>query len=338
MSAGRSGARGGSAFLNRATAERWLRADAGHLGAYVLAGGDAVAREELRTALISRFAASAGEAVSRTDHDAGADPPVDLLDALRAMSLFSSARVVVVRRAERIGTGERHPGLVELLQGIDASLLVIFEMEGKAADLAKMPLVDRSLERKAAAYCYPPRDDADAIRWVREYAERHRWTMPREAAEAMVALVGIEPLELASEVRKVAFASEGRVTLAAVRDLLVSHREREVFDWVEAVSQGARSAVRMVSSATAAGREGPAAVGALAARLDQLEAVLKGQATLPGFILQKVQAVAPRWSLVTVNRARRILLELDLTLKSTPAETHLARIELATLKLVELAA
>ncbi len=316
-----------------------MRNDASARSAYVLAGGDAVAREELRLGLIQRFAGPDPVGLSRTDFDAATGSPVDLLDALRELPLFSDCRVIVARRAEKIGQGDKYPGLLELIRGLDASTLVLFEMEGKAADLAKMPLVAHCLEKKAAAYCYPPRDDADAIRWVREFGERHKWTIARDAAERIVALVGLDPLELASEIRKVAFASEGRVTLAGVQDLLFAHREREVFDWVEAVSTGSRNAVRMVNTATNGGKEGPAAVGALASRLDQLEAVLKGQqGGMPSFILQKVQAVAPRWSSVTVDEARRLLLDLDMGLKSTPAETHLARLELATLRLVELIA
>lgn len=293
----------------------------------------------MRRGLVKRFAGNDPTGLSRTDFDAATGSPVDLLDALRELPLFSDCRVIVARRAEKIGQGDRFPGLLELVRDLDASTLVIFEMEGKAADLAKMPVVEYCLEKKTAAYCYPPSDDSDAVRWVREFGERHRWTIARDAAERIVALVGRDPLELASEIRKVAFASDGRVTLAGVQELLFAHRERKVFDWVEAVSVGARSAVRMVHTATDGGKEGPAAVGALASRLDQLEAVLTGQpGGMPPFILQKVQAVAARWSVMTVDEARRILLDLDIRLKSTPAETHLTRMELATLRLVELIA
>lgn len=341
MSGARSTARGARgpapAYLNRATAERWLRKDAAPLHAYVVAGSDAVARAELRIGLIQRFAPPDAAGLSRAEFDAATDPPVDLLDALRELPLFHACRVVLVRRAEKIGAGDRFPGLLELVSGLDEATLLVLEMEGKAADLAKFPVVAHCLERKAAAYCYAPRDDADAIRWVREHGERHGWMIAREAAERIVALVGIEPLELAAEIRKVAFATGGHVTLAAVQELLSQHREREVFDWVEAVCAGSRAAVRLVGSATNAGREGPAAVGAMASRLDQFEAVLSGQAgSIPPFLLSKIQAAATHWSSATVEEARSILLDLDLALKSTPAETHLARLELATLRLVEL--
>lgn len=333
----KSGVHGDKAsFLNRAGADVWLAADAKPLHAYLVAGSDDVAISELRHGLVKRFSGADPLGLSRSEYDAASCEPADLLDALRELPFFASCRVVIVQRAEKLSE-ERFGGILDLVKGLDESTLLVLESSTRAAELAALPVAAHCLNRRAAAYCYAPGDDSEAIRWVMEHARRHRVTLERDAAEEMIRLVGLEPLELAGELRKLALALDRQVTLAGVKELLAPHREREVFDWVDAVMSGSRRAVRLVQTATDGGRDGIAAIGALAQRLELVAAMQKGQRIpMHPRMARAVSDAAARWSTIPLDRARKLLLELDMLLKVSPTELHLARLELATLKLVEL--
>lgn len=317
-------------------AERWLGEKAPRRSCYVLAGTDAVAVRDLKSGLIAKFGGEDPLGLSRTELDASELSPAHLVDLLGELPLFASCRVIVIRSAEALCDEKKYPGLIEAVERLDELTLLILIMDGPAKKLAESALVKERLAATAAAFFYAPRDDAEAERWVAEYAARRKYRMDRAAARKIVELVGVDPVELAPEIEKVAFASDGTIDGAAVAEYLASHREHPVFDWADAVMRGSRKAVGLTAAATDYGKDGVAAVAALAARIADLDKLERGE--FLGYLPKAfAQETVRSWSASRRKSARMLLLDLDLALKSAPAEQHLARLEQAALRLIDAA-
>lgn len=326
-------------FLRAAEAFKLFAAGAKR-ACYLLAGNDPVARRDLRRLLTRRhFTAEASEAVSVGDGrplllDTESDPPDRVMDSLLELSLFAERRVIVLRNAEKALDACRFPHLAGRLEELDDATLVILECEGSAKDLLRSPIAGKAAERKAAAYCYAPNDEPETLRWIQALAERRGWRVAPDAARRTIEMIGIEPAELAAELDKVAFATGGEVTAAAVADLLRPHRDCKVFEWADAVLADDRRAVAMAARATDNGKEGVAAVAILARRFTEIETFRAG-GFLNFFQKKFVAGVEKRWPAGRLARARATLLELDLALKTCREETRLARLELTTFRLLE---
>jgi DNA polymerase III delta subunit len=330
----RSGS-GRPAFLNRAAAERAWQPAKIKSRAFLIAGTDPVALVDLRRELIRRYGGENVSDLSRTDFDAALDPPGLLLDALREISLFGGCNVIVVQRAEKALDAAKFGDLVSLLDELDDRTLLILHSDVAQRDLAGKPLVDRLLDGQAAAYCYAPLTEEDGVRWVSEYCARRGRSIARNAAAAVVARAGLEPGELASELEKLLFAAEGEAIEAGeVEALLGDHRERESFDWADAVMNGERRAMALVGRVLRSPRESAGMIGAIQSRLDDLEALAAGK-FLPILKRRAAERAMRKWDAGRIADAREILLRVDLDLKSHPEDQAAARLELATLKLLE---
>jgi DNA polymerase III delta subunit len=307
---------------------------------FILAGSDPVARLDLRRLLIRRhFKAESADEASAGDGrpimlDAASDPPERVMDSLIELSLFAERRAIVIRNAEKALDARRFPHLPDRLDELDGATLAILECEGSAKELLAAPIVKKAVERKAAAYCYAPNDEPDTLRWIQALGERRGFKIAPAAARRIIEMVGLEPAELASEIEKVAFATGGAVTEAAVTDLLQPHRDRRVFEWADAILAGDRRAVTMTARATDGGKEGVAAAAVLAKRFAEIE-IFRAGGFLNFFQKKFISGVEKRWPAGRLARARETLLELDLALKSCREETRLARIELMAFRLIE---
>ncbi|MEK8024159.1 MAG: hypothetical protein AAB229_10180 [Candidatus Hydrogenedentota bacterium] len=321
-------------FLNRAAAERWFDPKASRRSVFLLAGSDLIALRELKRKLIRNFGGEDPLGLSRTEVDAGDLSPGEMMDLLAELPLFASCRVIVVRSAEELADEKKFPGALATIEKLDELTLLILLMDGSAKELARLDLAQRCLAMKTAAYCYAPRDDREAETWVREFGARNGFKMDLDAAKSIVQLVGNDPVELAPEIEKVAFATDGKINVASVRENLVYHREHPVFDWAEAVMSGNPRALRLAAPATDYGKEGVGAIAALASRIQDLDRLERGE-NLGYFPRIAAEKSVRLWSAERRKNAREILLDLDLALKSTAQELHLARIEMATLKMME---
>lgn len=267
--------------------------------------------------------------------DAATATPAQIVDSLRQVSLFASRRAIVVHRAEKLLNEQKYPDLAERVAELDEDTLLILRIrDEKASDLDKKPLVKELLKRRAAAYFYAPRKDVEAQTWVRQFAARHRISISDGAARRIIARVGWDTGELAQELRKLAAVTQGEITEAAVDQFLGAYRRDEPPHWADAVIAGESGAFALASRATDQGREAVYAVVMLESRLDVIDRVGRGE-SVPWFFQKGVEPFIARWPQTRVDAARRVLLKLDRDLKSRSSEGHLARLELATLRLME---
>lgn len=238
--------------------------------------------------------------------------------------------MIVVQNAEKLDS-KRYPTLVDDIQALDEETLLILLSEARAKDLEKAPWIEAA---EAVAYCYAPRDDAETFRWVMEFADRRKIRITPEAARVIIARVGVDPSELAGEIEKVAFAQEMTIDEDAARRHIAPHREHETFEWADAVIAGRPAAARLVESATDRGKMAVAAVAALYSRLEEIEAVTSGGPIAP-FRKRSALEAARAWPLPRRDRARSLLLDLDIDLKTRPMDQALALMELATYRILE---
>ncbi len=263
--------------------------------------------------------------------------PREVMDALQSLPLFGGCQVVIVSEAEPLLDEKRYPGLLERLKDLDGNTLLVLKMQKPlpARQLAANEIVVWFLEKRAAVYCYAPSTETEAVRWVLEHAARRGVKIASDAVPAVVERVGLDPEELASEIAKLGMAAEGPITRRTVDELLSDHRERAATEWAESVLAGDSRAVALAARATDSGRDGIRAVSILFGKLSDIAALAQGE-EIPAFRRPSIEVHARRWPAERIDRALETLLELDLALKSKPIDQASARIELATLKLLDL--
>lgn len=301
---------------------------------FLLCGNDPVTADEVKRKLIEREREN-GE-LDLVLLDAAVDAPVTIADALRETPLFASRRALVIRRAEKLANEQNHPGLAEQLRAVDESLLVILLSEESGATLTKKAFFAPLVKNGAAACFYAPLDEADAVRWLRAYCARRRITIGADEAKRVVEIVGLDPGELAQEIAKVTAAAGPAIDRAAIAEHLEPHRQWTSFEWADAVLGRRRDAVAMAARASDNGRECIGVITALNWRLESIEQMRRGDRSMSPMARRGVEPYAAKWPASRIAAARRILLRLNRDVISLPGAAHLARIELATLRLLML--
>lgn len=305
--------------------------------AFFLAGSDAVAIKELERSLIEKIAGLELNDTFRIKLDADECGIEELNNSLMSVPLFGGNQVVSVSSAESLTNEKKFEGLLEKIKKLDESVLLIMKTRKSvpARQLLNSSLVKYCAEKRAAFYGYAPNNEREAVAWVTDYCRRKGYRVTADAAARLVTLVGMEPGEIVSEVEKIALNFDGNLTKENVEELLVDHRERAADEWAEAILQGEARSVALAAKATNSGREGILAISILFSKLMELESAKSGEQVVY-FRRAAVERAMKRWNSEKIGKALEILLELDINLKSKPQDGAIARIELATLKLLEL--
>lgn len=335
-------------FLGLAEVERWFArrdGDSGEKRVFLLAGQDSVAIRELTARLTSRFAPNSAMRLGSAEIDAAAAPPAMIVDLLREVPLFAEQRSIVIENAEKLLNDTHFPNIIERIFAPDDPTLIVLQMTQPARTIESKPLVKECVKRGAAAYFYAPRDEAEAIRWTRRYSAGRGVEMTEDAARLLVSMAGTNIGEIAQEIGKLSYVASGvsgdgtsrakrSITAELVEEYVSPHRESVPFEWADAVLERDPRAVEKSAVTTDYGRLAIPAIAALNTRFADIERWRNNEPIAP-FRRAAVQRLARKWREVDLARARRILLDLDIDLKSRPAVTHLARVELATVKLLE---
>jgi len=314
--------------------EPWFadRGPAAKARAYLLAGSDPVTADEVKERLIAH-ARAAGE-LERMRLDAAVDAGVTIVDALREVPLFASRRVLVIHRAEKLSNEKLFPGLADRLAGLDDATLVIL-MSGESGKELKKAFYAPFVKKRTAACFYAPASEKEAAEWLRQHCVRRRLRIGPNEAARVVAIVGLDPAELAQEIAKITFAAGPDITAAAITEHLEPHRQWTGFEWADAVLGRKRGAIAMAARASDHGREVVAVISALNWRLTSIEQVRRGE-FLPLLAKRCAEQHAGVWPANRIAAARRILLRLNRDVIALPGAAHLARLELATYRLLAL--
>jgi DNA polymerase-3 subunit delta len=208
--------------------------------AYLIHGDDhgGIAERRARLRALAEGGADGGAAVEVLEGDAAT--PAGVANALAAMTLTLSSRVIIVEGVERWREADVEkqlaPALGAIPEGTTVALFAREEARVKAPDaLAKAVLTaggqlvsHRTVKRKVLPA------------WVREQASHLGIELDSAASEALIAHVGERPQRLLRELEKLALEAEPREAITAEDVELAAARsaERRVYAFVDELVAG----------------------------------------------------------------------------------------------------
>lgn len=220
-------------------------------------------------------------------------------------------------------------------------------MEGDLSQ--KNPLL-RALPKGAKVQEFVPLKQADVAGWINRRAATYGFSIQARAVAALAQLVGNNLWLLDSELQKLSTYAGGReISDADVRELVSFARDPNVFAMVDAVAEGrTKDAVEMLHRLLSEG-EAPQRLLAVVARqyrlLIQAKELLDKRVRPPeisaklgvqGFVIQRLLNQAPLYTMESLRRAYRLMLDADLSVKRGIHDDETA-IELLIVELASLA-
>ena len=317
------------AELGRELAERGPRR------AYLLAGAEALLRDDALAVLRGAVLAGSDPAFGLDRLDAGATPG-ELVDALSTLAVLAPRRMVVLQEPEARRGSAR--ALLDAVAdwvdakrtGEDASVLVVVASQpDKRARWVKA-------FGDAVVACNAPTATREIAAFVRGEAERQEVELERGVAEALAERIGPQLQLLRSEIGKLALlAGPGQaVSRAHVGAGTALAAEEPIWDLTDAIGEGRTGdALRVLARLLGAGEPPPVLLGALVSHFRRLLRVAAGaEVTAPPFVRKKLGSQAKRYGATRLRASLGALHETDLALKGAgalPPELALERVVLA---------
>jgi DNA polymerase-3 subunit delta len=259
----------------------------------------------------------------------------ELMAAAEALPFLAERRLVVVRGllgrggdaeggGRRVAKSEVDERLASYLERVPPTADVVF-LEAEAPPKSA---VQRAIERLAAqgraqVVADAPLDERGAVEWVRKRAAALGADMDGAAAIALVEAVGVDRRALDREIEKLAlYGLGGRVGIDAVRELVPSASQSDIFALLDAIGQrNAAAAVRAWRGLRRHGENPHRVVPMVARQVRQLIQVteLRSRPQLdlartlgvPPFVAAKLGRQAANWPPGSLEQVLRRLVELD---------------------------
>ncbi len=307
--------------------------------AYLLAGAEALLRDDALAALSSAVLAGAPREFNCDRLDGETASPGELVDAVRTLPVLTARRLVVLREPEARKAGAR--GLVEALPGLLGEL-----GEAGAAGSTVLVVCAAEVDRRAAwvkafrepaavVDCEAPTRAQEIVAFVRGEAKRQGIALVPGAAELLVERVGAQLLWLRQELAKASlYAGPGEaVTRAHVAALVSDVAEEPIWDLTDAIGEGRTAdALVVLQKLLGAGAPPVVVLGSLASHFRRLARVRAGgKLQAPPFVQRKLEGQARRYAPTRLSACLRALHDTDERLKgqgALPPELALERLVL----------
>jgi DNA polymerase-3 subunit delta len=305
--------------------------------AYLLAGEEALFRDQ---GLAAIRAAALGDAANDFDFErleGERTSPVQLLDALRALPVLAERRLVVLREPEA------RRGRADALAGALASALGELAAQQQTVLVVVAARVDKRsswvrafAEPAAFVVCDPPKAGRAVAAFASAEARRLGISLGPGAAEALSEAVGPQLLRLVSELEKAALlAGPGqRVERAHVHEAVSAVADEKIWELTDATFEGrSGDALTALARLLGSGVAAPVLLGSLASHLRKLARAHQGEAVLGHpMVVKRIESQARRHSLGRLLAGLRAAEQADERLKglgSLPAERVLERLVLS---------
>jgi DNA polymerase-3 subunit delta len=320
--------------MNLAELDREL-AERGPRRAYLLAGAEALLRDDALAALRGAVLAGSDPAFGLDRLDGGATPG-ELVDALNTLAVLAPRRMVVLQEPEA-RRGSARVLLDAVADWVDVKrtgegasvLVVIASQPDKRARWVKA-------FGDAVVACDAPTAAREIAAFVRGEAERQEVSLERGVAEALAERIGPQLQLLRSEIGKLALlAGPGQaVSRAHVGAGTALAAEEPIWDLTDAIGEGRTGeALRVLARLLGAGAPPPVLLGALVSHFRRLLRVASGaEVAAPPFVRKKLASQAKRYGATRLRASLGALHETDLALKGAGAlrpELALERVVLA---------
>ena len=322
---------------------------------YLLYGEDAFLRDKIiREIADKRFHGNGIDPTSWEVYRANETNAQKVVDAVRTVSLFGGAKVVVYHDIDKLPIGDiailaeyaAHPVRAHLV--LTATKLDSPTRAASAKSTPSKTALWKQLAENACAYCFLPLPENDYKGEINAYiefaAEEKQLPVEPQAVDVIKNLIGPNRalIERAIEKLCLAFGNQRPITPEMVEEQIVDTRERSVFELLDAVSK--RDLVKAMTALHVLINQDQEPVvinGMLATHARRLVAVKRAMQNgadddeitqitgITSYFLRKdYKPAANRYSLAELYRFHADIFDADRSLKSkpTPAEFVFSRV------------
>jgi DNA polymerase-3 subunit delta len=296
--------------------------------AYLLAGAEALLRDDALALLRRHVLAGAADDFDFERLEGASATPAQLHDALRALPVVAPRRLVVLREPEpaRRGSGPAARELAEALPGLVAELAgqascVLATTAARIDRRARWPKAFAEVGAEVA--CDAPRTGREIAAFAREEARRQGAELDAAAADLLAERVGPQLLLLRNEIAKAALlaAPDARITREHVAAAVSDVAEQPIWDLTDAIGEGQPAlALGVLARVLSGGAPPPVVGGALAAHFRKLARLRSGASVGgPPFVIRKLESQARRYAPARLVSCLRAIHDADLALKGAGA-------------------
>jgi DNA polymerase-3 subunit delta len=293
--------------------------------AYLLAGEEALLRDDALAALRERVLGSGPAEFNFERLDGESAAPGALLDAVRQLPVLAPHRLVVLREPDAGRGAERDLAqalaevVAELQAGAGAGCVLVVSAarpDGRARWL-------KAFDPRAVVSCEAPKGIPALVAFARAEAERQGVRLEPGAAELLVDRVGAQLLLLRQEIAKAALlAGPGQpIARSHVEAGASDAAEDPIWELTDAIGEGrAADALATLARLLRAGAPPPVLLGSLASHFRRLLRLRSGGTVAgPPFVRRKLERQASRYTPARLLSCLRALHETDTALKGEGA-------------------
>lgn len=219
---------------------------------YVLLGDAAFFQQQCRAAILKTFVDPGLRDFCVSEVVLGELSIFDAIDAARTPSLMAPFQVIFIRNVkalfQRGSKKEEFAAIDAYFRDPNPQALMVYVADyiHLPADIRRMDMQDKEqyekIRESLGEHCglveLAEANEADAMRWVMETAEKAGVTCDTDAARELVDALHGEMMSIASEVEKLLLYTTGRkqITLQDVEIMVDTARQRSLYELTDAIS------------------------------------------------------------------------------------------------------
>src|SRR5437879_2718213 len=328
-------------------AERKLRC------AYVLIGDEVFFRDRCRAAVIQHLVAPGLREFSLYDLDLSEVSIAEILDRAQQPSLMAPFQVFFIRGVKNLYSRGSHKEEFAAIEAYcknpnpNALLIFVADHLSIPADVRRMDMQDKDryerIRETLGEYCgiieLGRVDEGDGIRWVIDSGQAQGVKVEQDAARELVDSLGSDMMLIGNELEKLILyvGEKKRITLGDVETMVLSAKQRSLYELTDAISAKDRSrALAILDAMLSSGDGEEAAIGhlyMLAKTFRQMLVILEKNVRdsraiwqalwqgfrVPPFAAEDIIRQARRYkSRRELTQALRLIARADLALRSNP--------------------
>ena len=304
--------------------------------AYLLAGAEPLLRDDAIAAIRKVVLEGADESFNLDRLSGESTTPAALRNAVDALPLMASRRLVVLREPEsgRGGAKALAGALAEIVAEVAQQSQTVLVIASAKAD-KRSKWVKAFKEPLLRVECEAPKPGRALIASIEQEAKAQGLSLGSGAAQALADRIGPQLLLLRQELAKASLlAGPGEtVTRTHVEEGAAQIAEAPIWDLTDAIGEGRPAvAVELLGRMMAAGAPGPVVLGSLASHFRRLARTRAGAAPGgPPFVVRKLESQARRYTQGRLVSCLQAIHAADTDLKgasSLPADIVLERLVL----------
>ncbi len=285
--------------------------------AYLVAGSEALLRDEAVAALRDAVVDEASRDFNHDRMDGASTAPGALLDAVRTLPVMAPRRLVELREPEAKRGGALADAVAEavglLSEPPEVVLLVV------ASRIDKRSRFVKAFGKGGLVVCDPPKGVREVAAAARHEADRLGTKLGPGAAELLAESVGRELLALRREIEKAALLAGPGETISRdhVSRCVSSIAEQPIWDLTDAIGEGRTpDALGVLHHLLEGGAPHPVLLGSLASHFRKLVRTRAGEPPRGHpFAVRKLESQARRYTPARLRACLSAIHEVDQVLK-----------------------